>query len=216
MLPELGDLTKPLLFKGEFKNLIKFGWSDCETAINQSIYLKNIETINFDGRKQVLDITTKWWHGNCFNIFQIANHIDVGYSFVLTHMGGYNESINHLCSFIEEKYSTCSDVHIYGGLFSNSKSFGPHSDKPHNLIIQLDGTCRWIVYSEIFKNTGPFDPDTNLTPIIDCILEPGDGIFIPPFQVHSCIPLSKRLSASVAFHPNHMDQLKRGWIKIGD
>jgi hypothetical protein len=205
------DTNTPLFLKNARGCDVKFSWKECEEAINRSVFLKNLVLIDPFGFKAEIKNIDNYWYTNSFDINHIVKLLNKNHSFILTQMSCYNKALNYFCDRVDQRFNSASDVHIYGGI-DGSGSFKVHVDIPHNIIIQLEGKCRWTIYDEKYE-IGRVDQN-KLTPVIECLMEPGDVLFIPSKQAHLCVPISKRLSASIPFIPNSSERLTRGWINL--
>jgi hypothetical protein len=190
-------LNKPEIFRNIFSPSI-FTWDDVDFLLNYIPFCINandagtanyIELINHvSGRKYdpPIPYARYDWSDFTYSIPYIFERIKQGDSFILLNLSRYNKDINDICKSLEEMTGTSSDAHLYGGLYPHSKSFGIHNDVPHNLIVQLDGTCLWKIWQEDKL-------------VIDDMLYPGDVIYVPASYYHQAIPTEKRLSISFPF-----------------
>ena len=133
---------------------------------------------------------------NSWNTRTLKKYWDEGCSFVL-HTIQLNENLKHLIQYFEEETGMQFDAHTYCGK-SNSKSYRYHCDVSHNLILQCQGYTRWKVYPLITKQSMTFS-EMKMDPVIDVVMNPGDMIWVPMFQVHYAEPITDRLSVSFPF-----------------
>lgn len=124
----------------------------------------------------------KYWDSNC--------------SLVL-HTIQLNENLKKLIQYFEEETGMQFDAHTYCGK-ADSKSYKYHCDVSHNLILQCQGYTRWKVYPLITKQSMTFS-EIKIDPVIDVVMNPGDMIWVPMFQVHYAEPITDRLSVSFPF-----------------
>jgi len=192
----------PLLLKDSFEYENIISWEDIENYLNNPyIHNNDVEVIDTCGIKFNLSkVNYPYCAEPKYLPSQVFNFINNDYSFVLSNMNRYNKELNFLANQIDtEVYGNKSlDFHLYCGLGSKSNSFKAHSDRSYNIIMQVDGTSHWKVYSEIFKESliFPNSIEKTMNLIIDSILYPGDVLYIPAGSVHKCIPKGKRISIS--------------------
>jgi len=138
----------------------------------------------------------KYGWRNSWNNKMLQQYWNDGCGFVL-HTIHLNDELKNLIKFLEEYSGMQFDSHIYCGK-KESTSYEYHCDVSHNLIIQCQGSTRWRVYPLITKQSMTFS-EMKLDPVIDVIMNPGDVIWIPMFQVHYAEPITDRLSVSLPF-----------------
>ena len=90
--------------------------------------------------------------------------------------------------------------HLYASNGNNSVSFTPHSDKPHNVILQVEGKTEWIRYKEFGTVLGKTDNPELLTVEEHKILNPDETIYLPARQYHCAKTFEPRLSVSILYH----------------
>ena len=111
-------------------------------------------------------------------------------TFIVSNTKDIKPVFKDLIEKFKEKYpilKNCkrNDVHIYAGQSHKSSTFGIHTDTSYTIILQCEGSCKWIL---------PEDFEVELY----C----GDILWIPKGTKHGCLPLSKRISLSFAFWDN--------------
>jgi hypothetical protein len=175
-----------------------FTWDNVERYLNDNAHNTEITIIGNDKQKKE---TYKSENDRVTPTKNIFEEINNGGSFILNYMERHTKGlfyVSNICSHIHNKYVT---TNIYGGLKSNSKSFYTHADSQYVLILQLDGKSDWTIYGEKW-NGNPNEVvcinDSILTVDFQYTLQPGDVCYIPYRRYHKCIPLSKRLSASIS------------------
>ena len=89
--------------------------------------------------------------------------------------------------------------HLYASNSSKSVSFTPHADKPHNIILQIEGETEWIRYNEFSSVLGKTDTPEMLTEAEHKILQPGEMIYLPSRQYHCAKTFMPRLSLSILY-----------------
>jgi hypothetical protein len=175
-----------------------FTWTDVERYLNDNVRNTDITIIGNDKQKKETYVSQKD-KGTPTSI--IFDEINSGSSFILNYMERYNKGLfyaSNICSYIHNRYVT---TNIYGGLKNTSKSFMAHADSQYVLILQLDGESDWTIYNEKWNgnpNEVVCNNDSILTVDFRYTLQPGDVCYIPYRRYHKCIPLSRRLSASVS------------------
>lgn len=148
---------------------------------------------------------------------EVFSLINSGNTFALFNMSRYNQKCNHLAREIENALENIAlDFHVFGGIKENCHSFSIHRDFSYNLIFQIDGKSRWMVYNNDTSLPRNIDTNEKLTLLIDEVLDPGDVIYIPVNYYHKCIPMGKRLSISVCFRPTFDGEFckNRNWFTL--
>ena len=201
--------NKPEIFRNVISPLI-FTWDDVDFCLNCLPYYINgkdeyVELINHEsGRKNdpPIPLINQGWAGTSHDISYIFKRIKLGDSFVISNLSRYNKDINNICKALESITGNAADAHLYGGLHTYSKSFGIHKDTPHNIVVQVDGSCLWRVWKDSVM-------------VVEDTLYPGDVIFVPGAFYHEAIPNGKRLSISFPFgHPKLPSQPDRNWFTL--
>lgn len=175
-----------------------FTWDNVEQYINDSIHNSEIVSIGDNSSKKSV---YKSLVNHSTDTKSLYNEIMNGNSFILNSMEKYTKGLfyaSNIFSTIQDKYVT---TNIYGGLKSSSKSFKAHADAQYVLILQLDGISDWTIYNECWDgklDTVIIEDESKISVDIHCTLKPGDVLYIPFIRYHKCIPLSRRLSASVS------------------
>lgn len=148
---------------------------------------------------------------------EVFSLINSGNTFALFNMSRFNQRCNFLADQIENSLDKIAlDFHVFGGLKSICHSFSIHKDFSYNLIFQIDGKSRWMVYNRNSSLPRNLDADEQLSLLIDEVLNPGDVIYIPVNYYHKCIPMGKRLSISVCFRPTFDGEFcnNRKWFTL--
>jgi hypothetical protein len=173
-------------------------WADVERYLNDNSHNTEITIIGDNQQKKNVYRSSETSSTPSDIIF---DEINGGSSFILNYMERHTKGLfyaSNMCSHIHNKYVT---TNIYGGIKSNSKSFYTHADSQYVLILQLDGESEWTIYGEQW-NGSPEEMvcinDNILTVDFTYTLQTGDVCYIPYRRYHRCVPLSKRLSASVS------------------
>lgn len=173
-------------------------WMDVERYLNDNSHNTEITIIGNNKQKKDVYRSTETSSTPSDEIFREINN---GSSFILNYMERHTKGlfyVSNMCSRIHNMYVT---TNIYGGVTNNSKSFETHADSQYVLILQLDGESDWTIYGERW-NGNPNEVvcinDSILTVDFRYTLQPGDVCYIPYRRYHRCIPLGKRLSASVS------------------
>ena len=173
-------------------------WTDIERYLNDNTHNTEITIIGNDKQKKDVYRSTETSGTPSDTIFGEINN---GSSFILNYMERHTKGlfyVSNMCSRIHNMYVT---TNIYGGVKSSSKSFYTHADSQYVLILQLDGQSDWTIYGEQWNGSSEevvCINDSILTVDFQYTLQPGDVCYIPYRRYHKCIPLSKRLSASIS------------------
>lgn len=82
---------------------------------------------------------------------------------------------------------------------SEQQGFTSHYDTHDVLILQIDGEKEWFVYPETVRYPTPDMPSENEqppegTPYLQCVLKPGDLLYIPRGHWHYAIACGEKLS----------------------
>jgi len=99
-------------------------------------------------------------------------------------------------------------AHVYCGS-ENSSSFSPHTDEPHNFIIQVEGESKFTTYRNRVFGLGDHGQAIadmtseekkamydDLEVSGEYLMKPGDLIYVPSRQFHYVEPVTKRISVS--------------------
>lgn len=188
--------------KFNFKNILS--WNEIENYLNNPYFynIDNVHIIDENNSFKCLEKKVYPWKDNfSYSPKEIFENINSGKTFYLDNFNRFNKRCNDISSEIQQNiFGINLDFHVYGGLRKDSNSFFVHKDFANNLILQIDGKSNWKVYNSnnSIKNR-VLSSDENLELLIDCVLTPGDLLYIPMGNYHKCNPLSKRLSISVCF-----------------
>lgn len=218
---DLGDLLlreEPMHFKKYVKNpSALITWKDIEFCMNHPA-LYDLELISPEGRKMPhskFDLARE--KRFLFDAFQD------GHSLVITNYGMYNPRVNQLCQSLEQKFDINAQIHVYCGRGRSARSFPIHCDTPTNFIIQIEGRTPWKVYRNRMSNLLSFESHQIQNPkeedfevVLDVVLEPGDGLLIPPRQYHWAAPNDSRISLSIPCFPriNNEKPFDRNFYKL--
>ncbi len=138
------------------------------------------------------------------------------YTVFLSDCSRVNEKINSICGEIENITGCSSDAHLYFNLVgNNSESFGIHCDISNVLVLQVEGTTRFKIWSKFNKNRmvdnlGHIDQP----PVVDVEMKPGDVVYIPKYYYHQGISTTKRLSISFPHFESEDLHQDRKWIEL--
>jgi ribosomal protein L16 Arg81 hydroxylase len=118
--------------------------------------------------------------------------------------------VNRVENYLPAARSLCSEVCRFTGQqamsngylsFCGDGSFGRHWDTHDVFAIQLLGRKRWQIYGPSLplplshQKSDHFDGECPAEPLLDCILETGDMLYVPRGWWHRAIPLD-----SASFH----------------
>jgi hypothetical protein len=174
------------------------GWDDVEYYLNDNSHNTEIIIIGDNQQKKGVYRSTETTSTPSDVIFGEINN---GSSFILNYMERHTKGLFYASTVFSRIYNMYVTTNIYGGLKSSSKSFCAHADSQYVLILQLDGESDWTIYGETW-NGNPEEMvcinDSILPVDFRYTLQPGDVCYIPYRRYHKCVPLSKRLSASIS------------------
>ena len=161
-------------------------------------------------KKDYSYINTQWRKE--YDHRMIENLWSTGHSFII-HSPHISPRVRKTVKEIEAKNNVSCDAHTYCGR-ADSKSFHPHSDNVHNLIVQCSGQSLWKVWkhSTAMSMTFPNLDDTDV--MIEVVMKPGDAIFIPKGKIHQAKALTDRISVSFPFMPGPtplQDEINLEW-----
>ena len=182
-------------------------WSDVAACMNNPIAY-NVELIDTNGCK--VNLSKYDYAANKQSLFDGLSN---GHGLIINEYGFYNEATNAFLNLFETSFDVNCAIHVYCGL-QGSKSFNIHCDSPHNFILQVEGRTRWKVYANRMNTLLDFHAgyptfkmdESKLTTAIDVVLEPGDGLYIPPKVYHVAYPDQARISISVPCWPRSKQQ----------
>jgi hypothetical protein len=216
--PELSEQIlkfRPFYQESTIQDL--FSWKELETLLNLRPFVSS-------ERFRIISGKSYEWSGqdwlsdvNTYPPELIAEEIRK-YVCYFSDSSRVNYKVNELCNQLESLTNYSTDAHIYFSLEDKlSKGFDIHYDESHNLIVQIDGSTHFRVWSERKKGERRNRSHMNESPILDVIMNPGDIIFIPVHYWHSAHSMTKRLSISFPMTPdNNGAPQSRHWIKIND
>jgi len=193
-------------------------WSDVEACMNNPIAF-NVELIDAKGCK--VNLSKFDYAANKQPLFDGLHN---GCGLIINDYGFYNEATNAFLNLFESTFDVNSAIHVYCGL-QGGTSFNIHCDSPHNFILQVEGRTHWKVYDNRMNTLLDFHAgypssgidESRLTKVIDVVLEPGDGLYIPPKVYHVACPDQPRISISVPCWPRSKQQapgVDRRYLRI--
>lgn len=183
-------------------------WQMIEECLNFSLF--RFEIISNSIKQNIHQSNYFWYSTPVQDKSFIFNMILSGATFVLLEYR--NKQTSELLYEIEKQFDVVCDVHVYGGISIDSKSFNPHVDIPSNFIVQVEGTTLWKIYknqaSDLFSqeeiNSTSIKDDLELD--FEVLLNPGDILYIPARRFHEAIPNGKRLSISIPCRSKKYDR----------
>lgn len=119
-----------------------------------------------------------------------------GSTLVINRVNAHNSFIQDLSSSFAKFVMSQTLANGYFA-FGGDGSFGDHWDTHDVFAVQLFGKKRWKLYTPTFES--PLTPHTSKNykherpkeAILDCILEPGDCLYIPKGWWHNALPTEK-------------------------
>jgi Cupin superfamily protein len=177
-------------------------WKDIEYCMNHPSFY-GLELIDNQSNKLPHD-TGFYVHHKGMLFDRVLNE---SFGLIITQYGHHSEHTNRLLDVFEKTFDVNAAIHVYCG-FKKSTSFKIHCDAPNNFIIQAKGSCRWKVYNNRMSNLVDFHyshpaqiDEKDLDCILDVVLQPGDGLYIPPRMYHCALPSDERISMSIPCSP---------------
>lgn len=198
----------PGLFKNQgIDPKLYASWSEIEKVLNANTIVETnpFELISKDNKHKLeIPIRKSLWKDRIDKKF-VIDKINEGNSLVITRWEDFNSTCEEFCKNLDSLFSINSSAHVYCGL-NNSKSFPIHNDNPCNFVLQVEGQTEWRVYknkmSHLFTQidfnlvSKHLENYRNMEIVMECILEPGDVLYIPARMYHQAIPNTKRISIS--------------------
>lgn len=207
---------KPCLFPNAFPKI--FSWDELQRLINLRPFVNNkrfkiIESkgYNWDHQAWLSDMNT-------FPPSLLETELRK-YHCYFSDSSRVNEQINQICNELENTFANSAvDAHIYFTIADNlNGGFGIHWDYSHNLIVQVEGNTRFLLWNHYADNsvTDRVTESLPVDPLYDVILNPGDAIFVPLRSYHRALSQTKRLSVSfpISFG-NDAPSQDRHWVKL--
>lgn len=171
-------------------------WSQVEQYLNDNLHNSEIVSIGQNGMRLNEYKST---NTSTPDTKALINEIKNGNSFVLNSMERYTKGLFYASNILSQIHNKYVTTNIYGGLKTNSRSFNTHYDEQYVLVLQLDGISNWTIFKGIANGvTNMLNDDSGLEIDVQGALHPGDVLYIPYRRYHKCIPVGKRLSASIS------------------
>jgi hypothetical protein len=180
---------KPMLVKRDNENYNK-SWFSCKEFDSILRNHKLEFTTNIDIVTYVNEV--KQNHNKEGRAFAplVWDFFQQGCSIRLLNPGTYSKNCWKYLSTLQELFGTVAGANVYLTP-PGTQGFAPHYDDIEAFVLQLEGKKHWRVYKPLSKETqlpsnssGNFDQKEIGTPIIDCILEPGDLLYFPRGYIH--------------------------------
>lgn len=194
---------QPFLIKNFYSNVTNLvNWDCLDDAINND--LVTWEFVDQYGKIEIPTIQPFWLQGfPQQNKKFIHTYVNDGITFIILRACILNNNLRLLASILQDVFDVHVDIHIYGSK-GIGHSFEPHIDQPSNFILQVIGNTNWTVYKNKMSNLLPASDQSpiDLEPVIECLLEPGDLLYIPSRHYHNATPHEPRLSLSIPCLPN--------------
>jgi ribosomal protein L16 Arg81 hydroxylase len=207
---------KPVFFKDAFEKI--FSWKDLEALLNLRPFVNSKRLTIINNRSYTWNQEAWLSDVNTFPPSLLDRELKKHVCY-LSDSSRVNEKVNSICQELEETFfNSCVDAHIYFTVAETMEGgFGIHWDFSHNLIVQMEGSTRflaWDVYADS-SVTERVAESLDEDPLIDVVMNPGDAIFIPLRSYHRALSQTKRMSISfpVSFG-NEFAPQDRKWIKL--
>lgn len=191
-----------------------YTWADFNRYYNTYASTDNFEIIENTNKIEVpkQSNTTNWDTINKIDTkrcYEILNKPNTGFV-VMQGVDKHSPFITNMCANLEMMFNGICSAHLYGGAADThtNSSFTAHCDKTLNVILQLDGWSKWLVYDETGEEPVTSNDESKLTPVYEEVLHPGDLLYIPALRYHKCIPRSRRLSLSFCCIPDVGQKLR--------
>lgn len=124
-----------------------------------------------------------------------------GASVQVMHMQQFHEPVWRLLAAMERSFGALFGANAYltpGG----EQGFAPHFDDVEVFMMQLEGSKRWRIYEPPLGEEFPlpreysrdFLPSELGEPVLDCVLEPGDLLYLPRGSVHAGVAVGDGFS----------------------
>jgi len=208
--------VKPNYFPQAFPKI--FSWKELENLLNLRPFVNatrfkiiNGKGYNWNRQAWMSDV-------NCFPPSLLADELKEHHCY-FSDSSRVNKSVNSICSELENMFENSAvDAHIYFTIADILEGgFGIHWDYSHNLIVQIEGSTRFLLWDYYADETETERVVESLPvdPVYDVILNPGDAVFVPLRSYHRAMSQSKRLSVSfpISFGENSPPQ-DRYWLEI--
>ncbi len=112
-----------------------------------------------------------------------------GFSVVVLHLDEHVPALAAVCSEIRSRTLEASWVGAIVTSGAGAGAFPVHYDPEDLVILQVEGTKRWQIFSPPLSNPlrrMPKESPPQTEPIFDEVLEPGDLLFVPAGNWHHC------------------------------
>lgn len=208
--------NKPCVFLNSFPKI--FSWDELEHLINLRPFVNN-------KRFNIIDSQGYFWDNqawlsdiNTFPPSLLETELKKHHCY-FSDCSRVNQNVNQICNEIESIFhSSAVDAHIYFTVADNlDGGFGIHWDYSHNLIVQVEGSTRFLLWDYYADQsvTDRVAESLPVDPLYDLILKPGDAIFVPMKSYHCALSQSKRLSISFPISlDNKFASQDRVWVKL--
>lgn len=170
-----------ILIKSEGKKFDwLFGWSSLNQILNQSFFPHPTMKLVLEGRP-INDISEK---------SKIVDWCRKGATVIIDQLQNYDSQVRRAIDSLSKEIGEPVNANLY---FSQPgrQAFNIHYDHHDVIILQIEGHKRWKVYEDSEDTKFPLfvqkshSSDIPDTPIIDCLLSPGDVLYIPRGHWHA-------------------------------
>jgi len=113
-----------------------------------------------------------------------------GFSLIITPIDRHVPVLEALCAYIRSQISEQIKVGVIVTACGSGGAFKIHFDPEDLIILQVEGTKRWMIFGPSVSNPVAGmpkpEPPPQHTPSFDQVLEPGDFLFLPAGTWHHC------------------------------
>ena len=207
---------KPCYLPKSFPKI--FSWNELENLLNLRPFVNNKRFQIIGGQNYSWENQTWLSDVDTFPPSLVETEIKKNHCY-LSDASRANKKINQICKELEKTFIDCgADAHIYFTLSDNlDGGFGIHWDHSHNLIVQVEGSTRFLLWDHYAdqNETNRTEQSLSIDPVYDVTLHQGDAIFVPLRSYHCALSQTKRLSISFPIcYNSSISQQDRHWIKL--
>jgi len=207
---------KPCYFPNAFPGI--FSWGELENLLNLRPFVNGARFKIINDKPYTWNRQAWMSDANCFPPSLLEKELKQYHCYFID-ASRVNKSVNSMSGELEKLFEgSAVDAHIYFTVSDNlDGGFGIHWDHSHNLIVQVEGSTRFLLWDHYANNSADdrFADVMNMDPLYDVVLNPGDAVFVPLRCYHKASSQTKRMSVSfpISIDANVPSQ-DRHWIKL--